>query len=517
MRNRALHDALSDFALEAAKLLSGELERGAELAFEVAEEPGSGTVLYRYRPLTSEFIAERWPRLRELASCSPAGAALGSGAAAFLRVQGVPGVDAEPALRAMLERLYEDATAFDFPEQQFERVYADVERTLYDDTLRARVVAPLRGLGLEGERRVELGEGLALVSGGGDECPPEAARVPADQRREPGDPPPALCLLECELASGAPLPMADARARFRRLVTGLRLLKPGAVAFGPLAWARAESGSWQPFELGSAGNLRGERYVLSPVEEADLRELLGVLGRSPEGGRVAWALGRFELGCERALDTEALSDYLLALQALLGAGDERSGLSLKLAALCAEEAERRAVRRRLELAFSLERFLIDGGGEEYVKRVGPESPGALVLELEGHVRALLRDVLCGYLEPDLRAAADDILLRSGEPFEVEARDLRRDPERPRAPRAPAPPPRPRTPRPPTPRPATPRPPAAEADTDELPALGGGRFRLDADPEPEPCREALEPGPEAGVTPSADWGFEDDEDSYSAPV
>ena len=59
--------------------------------------------------------------------------------------------------------------------------------------------------------------------------------------------------------------------------------------------------------------------------------------------------------------------------------------------------------------------------------------------MEGHLRALLRDVLCGYLEPDLKGVADDILLETApEPFalaeerhapvEVEVRDLREEPE-----------------------------------------------------------------------------------------
>ena len=30
-------------------------------------------------------------------------------------------------------------------------------------------------------------------------------------------------------------------------------------------------------------------------------------------------------------------------------------------------------------------------------------------ELSGHLRALLRDVLCGHLDPDLRAVAEEML------------------------------------------------------------------------------------------------------------
>jgi hypothetical protein len=37
MRNRALHDALRDFSLEAAAYLESELRAGAEIAFEVLE------------------------------------------------------------------------------------------------------------------------------------------------------------------------------------------------------------------------------------------------------------------------------------------------------------------------------------------------------------------------------------------------------------------------------------------------------------------------------------------------
>src|SRR5918999_3034936 len=108
----------------------------------------------------------------------------------------------------------------------------------------------------------------------------------------------------------------------------------------------------------------------------------------------------------------------------------------------------------------------------------------LVEEMERHLRALLRDVLCGYLEPDLKMVADEILLETAEPIDVEARDLRR---RPRFERPPAPPQEPRPePEPAPPEPEPEPPPAASADTAEL----------------------------EGVTASVDW--DDDPDSYSPP-
>ncbi len=79
MRNPPLHNALREFVLEAAALLSRDLDGGGELSFEV-EEPGPGNPVYRYRPLTDAFILERWPRLSSLPSAAPAARALGLGA-----------------------------------------------------------------------------------------------------------------------------------------------------------------------------------------------------------------------------------------------------------------------------------------------------------------------------------------------------------------------------------------------------------------------------------------------------
>ena len=87
---------------------------------------------------------------------------LGAGAAPWLRVNGMRGEQAEPALRAMIDRLYEDATSFGFPEERFERLYEEVESTLFRDAVSARVVAPLAGVRIESDR-VDLGRGLSLV------------------------------------------------------------------------------------------------------------------------------------------------------------------------------------------------------------------------------------------------------------------------------------------------------------------------------------------------------------------
>jgi hypothetical protein len=179
----------------------------------------------------------------------------------------------------------------------------------------------------------------------------------------------------------------------------------------------------------------------------------------------------------------------------------------------------------MEAAMALERFAMSGTGGV---RIDGESPCELVAEVGGHLRALLRDVLCGYLDADLKAVADDILIEShGEPLgEIEARDLRREPE----PAAQAPEPdEPRFRREPEADPVTFEPELEydygdEYDYEETPAPDY-EAELEQEREPEPDTAEMEPitvAPQPvqhtldGVTESADWGWDDPED-FSAPV
>ena len=422
MRNRELHDALRAFALETAALLREDQDRGAEIEFDLDEgSRRGGPTLYHYRPLTAKFVGDRWPRLRALPTFVPACLALGAGAAAYLRINGLRGAEAEPALRAMLERLYEDATDLAFPEERFERVYAEVERTLYERSQSATVLAPIHGLTLDVER-VDLGGDLALVRGGATDAPDDAlwsdpAGGTAGDRRDPN----VLVTLTREVSPDAEPPLSEARERFRRLVTGLRLWKPGGVALSAIGWRRSGDGVWQPFEVEPSGVSRGEPWVLAEGEDADLREFLAAIDRTRPTGSIAWALSRFEMGCGRRREAEALSDYLLGLRALLecGGGAATGGLALRVAVLCAEEGQRRGVQRHVELAQALERFVMgDSPDDDYMDAIGSDSPRTLVDEVERHLRALLRDVLCGYLDPDLRALSDELLLEQPEPASV---------------------------------------------------------------------------------------------------
>jgi hypothetical protein len=504
MRNRALHDALRNFALEAAALLTDDQKAGAEVEFDVVDEGGGrGPALYRYEPRTAAFLSERWPRLRELPACEQACHELGAGASAWLRVNGLRGEQAEPALQAMLERLYEDATSFGFPEERFERVYGEVEVTLYRDAVRARVVAPLRGAWMEVDR-LELGDGLSMVRGDRFEGPHERSEL--------------LCVIERDAPADEPIPTEEAGQRFAAVITAMRLWTGGGVTLGTPGWRQTDQGRWQPVSIGSGAPPRAPEWLLAAGEEQAFREFFAAIDGARPPETVAWALDRFELGCERAMEAQALSDYLLALRALLDATTAAGQASMapRLAALCAEEGARHDVQHRLEAALELERFVM--GGATGV-RLDEESPRELVEEAESHLRALLRDVLCGYLDADLKGVADDILLESvSEPFmesdvqesdvqEIEARDLRKAPRFERQ----------------EPKPYLDFDP--EPDYDPAPDY---EAEVDAEPDtaeleavtvaPEPVTVAPEPVQHEldGVTHSADWGWDDPED-FSAPV
>jgi hypothetical protein len=201
-----------------------------------------------------------------------------------------------------------------------------------------------------------------------------------------------------------PPPISLARTRFRRLLTALRLFERGGYALGPLAWIRIDTGPWRLVPFGVSGRPRLPVPITSEQED-ELRAFANLVEqRRPFEGPVAWALARFEMGCERLVPFEAVTDYLLALRVLLEPEGEASGLlAERLAAICAPEDQREAIAQRVTRAIGLERNVIAGAAAS--------EPGAdeLVDEICEHLSALLCDVLCGHLEPDLVRVADDLL------------------------------------------------------------------------------------------------------------
>jgi hypothetical protein len=83
-------------------------------------------------------------------------------------------------------------------------------------------------------------------------------------------------------------------------------------------------------------------------------------------------------------------------------------LAARLAALCATPEHRTVLAERTLKAIALERQAISGVVKERASAIN------LARELSGHLRALLRDVVCGHLPAELSSLADELLLGGAE-------------------------------------------------------------------------------------------------------
>jgi hypothetical protein len=421
MRHRALHETVLAFSEQAASQLAADAAGGAEIPFELDDVgSGRGPALYCYRPLTEDFIRSRIGVLGRLPGYAPAAALLAAlgGLDAYLRLRGESRIPAGPderadaVLRTFLSQVFEDASEFVLEERRFARAYDDLERGILRDRTIGEVVGIVHGLVLAGDE-VPLGDGLALVRAGTLTAPP------AGLDRLSPDPDQALVVLREDGPAEADAPVTTARLRFRRLLTALRLYDIGPFALGPIGWARIDGGAWRSVPFSAGGRAGHDSLVLETDAEDELRAFCSLVARrTPRGGEVAWALGRFEMALERPAPFEALTDLLLALRALLEPEGPAGGrLPRRLAAICAVPADRPALAERAAHAIALEQALIGGVGVAWSAEHGMPAAGpgvdAVVAELEHHLRALLRDVLCGHLDSDLRTVADELLASAG--------------------------------------------------------------------------------------------------------
>jgi hypothetical protein len=404
MHNRALHDTLAAFVEEAAWQLAEEVSGGAEIPFELIEQGRTSAPLYCYRPLTQRFLAERAGALGRLPSYVAAvqGMMALPDLPSYLRARGrrPPGSDArsqaDAALQAFLGAMWSDATDFAFDDQRFAAAFAELEESAYSGCALSVVVTPVDGLVIDADE-VPLGEGLTLVRGVAlQDAPPELR----------GDEFATVAVLALEQGAGDGPSLEQAGRRLRRLQTALRLWDDAEPALGPTAWARTDGAPWLAIPLATGLRRTSGDCLLTPEEEDPLRAFCSLVARrTPRSGELAWALRRFELGCERGTPLEALTDWLLCARALLAEPDavgyER--LCERMAAICATPDEREDLVAGLHRAIAMERAVVAG-----IVRPEP-AVEELVSSLGTCLRAILRDVLCGHLDPDLRRVADALL------------------------------------------------------------------------------------------------------------
>ena len=410
-----LEAALGEYVQAAAHLLHADVTAGAEVELELGSQRGRAqTPFYSCRPLTDRFIAQRELELARLPEQATAVAALATfdGLERYLAGRGDDvqkghqradrseiGQSASPLTRALLALsvllgdVFAEQTEFELRPERLATALARLERselTSAPDTV--TLVATLHGLTIASPE-IRLTTGLTIAT-------PEALRwAPAQALAGlDGETAHLLVALTCEQA-------ADGREVLRDLLRALRLFGDGRVTLGALAWARTGGeDAWSTVSMGMGGRPHG-MLVVSPEQEDELRAFCSLVSRrAPHGNELAWALRRFELGCERAHPYEALTDHLLGLRALLEPEGPSSGLLAgRIAALCATPENRVKLTERMTKAQKLERAVIAGTAAERTAGV------AIARDVADHLRALLRDVICGHLTLDLARLADELL------------------------------------------------------------------------------------------------------------
>ncbi|MGD0452771.1 MAG: hypothetical protein ABSB69_04180 [Solirubrobacteraceae bacterium] len=416
MRALQIQTALTEHVEAVAVHLRAEVAAGAEVPFELESQRtrrGSGAAsLYCYRALTGEFIAERQSQLERLPSYGPAASLL----------EGFDGLDrylanvsAEPAradarsrvraaMLALLREVFEEQTDFELNAERLRVALGRLERSALAGAGQTTLVATLHGLTISSSE-LALTSGLTIAQPEVLEGLPEGALVAGpDEAREH---------LIVALTAGEDDPreaIARGREILKDLLRALRLFGDGRVTLGALAWARVAGGRWRPVALGAGGRPHG-MLVVTAEQEDELRAFCNLVSRrAPYGNELAWALRRFELGCERGSSFEALTDHLLALRVLLEPDGPASGLLPgRLAALCATPEHRVELTERTIAALALERDVMMGAAAAHTNRSKSVQQG-LAQDMADHLRALLRDVICGHLDANLVGLADELLL-----------------------------------------------------------------------------------------------------------
>jgi hypothetical protein len=419
MRSLQLQAALTEYLRDAAGLLQADVASGAEVRFELEQQRrrwGSvGPALSCYRPLTDEFLAERDGALErppsyaeavsQLNTCPALGSYLASVGADPQRADG------RVAMRAIVREVFAEQTDFELRAERVSATLARLEHTALASSSELTLVATLHGLTITSPQ-LELATGLTLAH------PAALTGLPASVQPIEGEAGEHLVVLFSGEDPDPAVALSRGRDVLCDLLRALRLFGDGRVSLGALAWARVGGGAWNPLALGAGGRPHGMLVVTSEQED-ELRAFCSLVSRrAPDGNEIAWALRRFELGCERESCYEALTDHVLALRALLEPEGPSSGLlAMRLAALCATPERRLELSERTAQALVLEREAVLGTA---VAHAGGE---ALARDLADNLRALLRDVICGHLAPDLIVLADELLLQSQQPPPVSAAPL----------------------------------------------------------------------------------------------
>lgn len=407
MRDFLLNESIKRLATEAATRFSSLVAMGEEIPFDVAADGGEESAFYSYVPMTGRYVTEHADELRSLPGFAAAReAAVEAGiAAAYLEARGEtvpadPGARAELMLIDFFAELWEGSAGFALDREGLEAALTTLDAESREPDEADVLIVPLVGLRMS-MPRLQLPHGVRIVRADSIEAPIDAMRSEGMGRA--AWEPQYLAVAEQHPGEGA----EAALQQLRELVSVMRLFKGGGIGLGPYAFAPTGEGCWRRLATGAPATRPGG-YRLSEEEAEQLVEFGTALEARPDpDSALTWAVGRFEMGCERATALEGLSDHLLALRAVLeGHGPVGASLPLRAAALIEDDAmDRIQARERIEDLLELERAMMNG------------RPVVGAVELAGWaeegVRRLLQRAALGELGNDLSTTADETLIVNG--------------------------------------------------------------------------------------------------------
>jgi hypothetical protein len=406
VRDFLLNETLRRLATEAATRFNAMVAEGDQIPFDVATDTAEDSPFYSYVPQTGRYVAERVATLHGLVSWNQAREAVVEAGVASTYLEGrgeivppEPGARAERMLEVFCIELWEDSTGFSLDRERLEEQLAtlDAETRSADDA--DIVIVPIIGLRMS-MNRLQLPDNVRIVRADQVAAPVEAMRSEGMGRA--AWEPQFLAVAE-QGSDGA----EAALNQLRELISVMRMFKVGGIGLGPFGFAPTGDDTWRRITTGAPATRPGG-YRLSEEEGAALSEFAAQLEQRPDpDGALTWAVGRFEMGCERESAMEGLSDHLLALRAVLeGHGPVGASLPLRASALIADDNfDRIEARERVEEVLELERALMNGRTLDRAIE--------LATWMEDGARRLLRQAALGELGADLSTTADETLITSG--------------------------------------------------------------------------------------------------------
>jgi hypothetical protein len=406
VRDFLLNESLRRLATEAATRFNAMVAEGEQIPFDVATDTAEDSPFYSYVPQTGRFVAERVGELHGLPSWSAAREAVVEAGVASTYLEGrgemvppEPGTRAERMLEVFTAELFRDGSGFALDRGKLEALVStlDAEARSADDA--DLLIVPVVGLRMS-MNRLQLPNGVRIVRADSITAPVEAMRSEGMGRA--AWEPQFLAVAE-QGADGADA----ALEQLRELVSVMRMFKVGGIGLGPFAFAPTGEDTWRRITTGAPATRPGG-YRLSEEEGTELADFAAMLEQRPDpDSALSWAVGRFEMGCERESAMEGLSDHLLALRAVLeGHGPVGASLPLRASALIADENfDRIEARERVEEVLELERALMNGRMLDHAIE--------LATWIEDGARRLLRQAALGELGDDLSTTADETLITTG--------------------------------------------------------------------------------------------------------